>query len=97
MSEPRAKTDGPRWRCPLTGLRTLPASARRSRTFQQIGQCLPLAISSHTCAISVIREKDWRGNRFKEREVRNAIGSVLGDDEGLIEAIFAVAKAQGDY
>ena len=48
-------------------------------------------------AIRAVKKADWRGNRFKEREVRNAIRSVLGDDEGLIEAIFAVAKAQGDY
>ena len=48
-------------------------------------------------AIRAVKKADWRGNRFKEREVRNAIRSVLGDDEGLIDAIFAVAKAQGDY
>ena len=48
-------------------------------------------------AIRGVRKADWRGNRFKEREVRNAIRSVLGDDERMIEAIFAVAKAQSDY
>ena len=48
-------------------------------------------------AIRGVKKADWRGNRFKEREVRNAIRSVFGADEGLIEAIFAVAKAQGDY
>ena len=48
-------------------------------------------------AIRGVKKADWRGNRFQEREVRNAIRSVLGADEGLIEAIFAVAKAQDDY
>ena len=48
-------------------------------------------------AIRAVKKADWRGNRFKEREVRSAIRSVLGDDEGLIEAMFAVAKAQSDY
>ena len=48
-------------------------------------------------AIRGVKKADWRGNRFKEREVRNAIRSVLGGDEELIETIFAVAKAQGDY
>ena len=48
-------------------------------------------------AIRGVKKADWRGNRFKEREVRNAIRSVLGGDAKLIETIFAVAKAQGDY
>ena len=48
-------------------------------------------------AIRGVKKADWRGNKFKEREVRNAIRSVLGDDDELIETIFAVAKAQGDY
>ena len=48
-------------------------------------------------AIRGVKKADWRGNRFKEREVRNAIRSVLGDDDQSIETIFAVAKAQGDY
>ena len=48
-------------------------------------------------AIRRVKKADWRGNRFKEREVRNAIRSVLGDDTELVESIFAVAEAQGDY
>ena len=48
-------------------------------------------------AIRGVKKADWRGNRFKEREVRNAIRSVLGGDAELIETIFALAKAQGDY
>ena len=30
-----------------------------------------------------VKKADWRGNQFKEREVRNAIRSVLRGDEGL--------------
>ena len=48
-------------------------------------------------AIRRVKKADWRGNRFKEREVRNAIRSVLGDDTELVESIFAVAEAQRDY
>ena len=48
-------------------------------------------------AIRRVKKADWRGNRFKEREVRNAIRSVLGDDPEVVESIFAVAEAQGDY
>ena len=49
------------------------------------------------CAIRNVKKADWRGNTFKEREVRNAIKSVLGDDVGLVGAIFEIAKAQSDY
>ena len=48
-------------------------------------------------AIRRVKKADWRGNRFKEREVRNAIKSELGGDEGLISAIFEIVKAQSDY
>ena len=32
-------------------------------------------------AIRDVKKADWRGNTFKEREVRNAIKSELGDDD----------------
>ena len=48
-------------------------------------------------AIRRIKKADWRGNRFKEREVRNAIISELGGDPGLIEKIFELVKNQRDY
>ena len=48
-------------------------------------------------AIRQVKKADWRGNRFKKREVRNAIKSVLGDDEGLVDAIFEIVKNQRDY
>ena len=44
-----------------------------------------------------VKKADWRGNRFKEREVRNAIKSILGDDHGLVDAIFEIVKNQRDY
>ena len=47
-------------------------------------------------AIRLVKKADWRGNRFKEREVHNAIKSEL-DDEGLVKTIFEIVKAQGDY
>ena len=48
-------------------------------------------------AIRRVKKADWRGNRFKEREVRNAVKSVLGDDESLVNMIFDIVKAQRDY
>ena len=47
-------------------------------------------------AIRLVRKADWRGNRIKEREVHNAIKSEL-DDEGLVNTIFEIVKAQSDY
>ena len=47
-------------------------------------------------AIRGVKKADWRGNRFKEREVRNAIKSEL-DDEAVINTIFEIVKAQSDY
>lgn len=48
-------------------------------------------------AIRQVKKADWRGNRFKEREVRNAIRSELGDNEALVESIFEIVKNQHDY
>ena len=48
-------------------------------------------------SIRTVKKADWRGNRLKEREVRKAIESELGDDEGLLDMIFEIAKAQSDY
>ena len=55
------------------------------------------------CAVAVdeairgVKKADWRGNRFKEREVRNAIVTVVGDDDGLVDRIFEIVKNQRDY
>ena len=48
-------------------------------------------------AIRSVKKADWRGNKFKELEVRNAIKSELGDDVSLVNTIFDIVKAQSDY
>ncbi len=48
-------------------------------------------------AIRRVKKADWRGNRMKEREVRNAIRSVLGHDAELVDRIFEIVTAQHDY
>ena len=48
-------------------------------------------------AVRGVKKADWRGNRFKEIEVRNAIQSVLDGDEGLADRMFEIVKAQRDY
>ena len=47
-------------------------------------------------SIRRVKKADWRGNRFKEREIRNAIKSQL-NDEGFVNTIFEIVKAQSDY
>ena len=48
-------------------------------------------------AIRHVKKADWRGNQFKEREVRIAIKSALGEDKALEDTIFEIVKAQRDY
>lgn len=48
-------------------------------------------------AIRAVKKADWRGNRFKEREVRNAIAAIVGGEGPLLERLFELAKAQRDY
>jgi len=48
-------------------------------------------------AIRDVKKADWRGNRFKEREVRNAIQSVIGVDGGLVDTLFEIVKNQREY
>jgi hypothetical protein len=48
-------------------------------------------------AIKNAREASWRGNLFKERKIRRAIKSVLGNDESLIDTIFEIVKQQHEY
>jgi type I restriction enzyme, R subunit len=48
-------------------------------------------------AIRNVKKADWRGNKFREKEVRIAIKSVLGGDEQRVDRIFEIVKAQRDY
>ena len=48
-------------------------------------------------AIRDAKRDGWRGNIFKEREVRKAIKSELGGGEDSVSAVFEIVKAQHDY
>jgi len=43
------------------------------------------------------KKADWRGNRFKEREVRNAIAEVIGSHDELVDLLFDIVKNQNEY
>jgi type I restriction enzyme R subunit len=47
--------------------------------------------------IRKVKKADWRGNRFKEREIRAAIRSQLGNDEALVDQTFAIVEKQREY
>jgi type I restriction enzyme R subunit len=48
-------------------------------------------------AVRYTRKDDWRGNRFKEREVRNAVREELGKYETRADEIFEIVKNQREY
>lgn len=48
-------------------------------------------------AIRSVRKDGWRGNRFKEREVKNAIRTALGSHSDLVDKIFDIVKNQHEY
>ena len=48
-------------------------------------------------AVRQVKKDDWRGNRFKAREVRNAIKSVIDGEDYLVNEIFNIVRAQDDY
>ena len=47
-------------------------------------------------AVRAVRKADWRGNTFREREIRRAINDVLQDD-ALVDEVFEIVKAQHVY
>jgi type I restriction enzyme R subunit len=71
-------------------------SPARRALFDNLGQNEELAVRVDT-AIRETKKADWRGDRFKEREVRIAIRSILSGDDDLVDAIFEIVKNQRDY
>ena len=47
-------------------------------------------------AVRRVKKSNWRGDRFKETKVRNAIKGVLQDD-ALVDAALGIVRAQHDY
>ena len=70
-------------------------SARRA-LYDNLDHKEELAVQIDT-AIRDVKHEGWRGNRFKQREVRKAIRSVLIDDDGRVDEIFEIVKNQRDY
>ncbi len=73
---------------------TINTGARRA-LYDNLDQEEDLAVRVDT-AIRNVKKAGWRGNRFKEREVRIAIKSVLADDS-RVDTIFEIVKNQREY
>jgi type I restriction enzyme R subunit len=71
-------------------------STPRRALYDNLGENEELAVQVDT-AIRAKKKADWKENRFKRIEVRNAIKSVLGDDEALVDVIYKIAESQNDY
>jgi len=71
-------------------------SPARRALYDNLDQDEQLAVQVDT-AIRSVKKDDWRGMRAKRIEVRNAIRSAIGDDEGLVDAIYRIVESQRDY
>ena len=78
-------------------------SAPLRALFDNLEQAQPDADAREAKALALDRairdtKRDcWRGDIFKEREVRKAIKSELGGGEDSVSAVFEIVKAQHDY
>jgi len=78
---------------------TYPASVNSSgcrALFDNLDRNEDLAVRVDA-AIRSVKKAGWRGNHFKEREIRMAIKSALEDHEDLVDTIFEIVKNQRDY
>ena len=70
-------------------------TAARKAFYDNLDQDEALAVLLDE-TIRNVKKADWRGNRFKEREILIAIARVLGDDERA-RALLELAKNQTEY
>jgi len=75
--------------------RTMNSKAKRA-LFDNLNRDEQLAISIDEEVLKT-KKDDWRGNRIKEREVRNAIKKILGKDGEELEKVFELVKNQSEY
>jgi type I restriction enzyme, R subunit len=76
---------------------TLNTKAKRA-LYDNLNYEEKLALNVHEGIINS-KADDWRGNRIKERQVRNAIREALGEpvDEKTVEMVLELAKNQNEY
>lgn len=79
----------------LRSIAALPDLLAKRQRVADVADVAAAAAVAVEDAIRAVRKADWRGNRFKEREVLNAVRGVI-DDPDLAERIFDIVKAQRD-
>mgnify|MGYP003663008237 CR=1 FL=1 len=82
---------------PTVGTTYPPAmdTAAKRALYDNLGKDDTLA-TAIDAAIRMTKKDDWRGNKFKEKEVRNAIRAHLPDPE-LLDLIFDLVRNQHEY
>ena len=70
-------------------------SAGKRALYDNLGKDESLA-TAIDAEIREIKKDDWRGNKFKEKEVRNAIRAHL-NDAAMIDLIFDLVRNQHEY
>jgi len=70
-------------------------SAAKRALFDNLGEDEGLALAVDA-AIRATKKDAWRGNRVKEKEVRNAIKAHIADPE-LVATIFDLVRNQHEY
>jgi type I restriction enzyme, R subunit len=73
---------------------TITSIAQRA-LYDNLGQDADLAVRLDR-AIRGVKKDGWRGNKFKEKEVKNAISAIVAASDQA-ELIFDLAVAQHDY
>ena len=74
---------------------SLNTSAKRA-LYDNLDNNEELAVRVDT-AVRYTRKDDWRGNRFKEREVLNAVREELGEYKTRADEVFEIVKNQREY
>ena len=70
-------------------------SPAKRALYDNLGQDEALALAVDAAILS--KKKDsWRGNKFKEKEVRNAIKAHISDPD-LVDTIFELVRNQNEY
>lgn len=63
--------------------------------YDNLGQNKELAINLHSVVIKT-KKDNWKGNKFKERELKKAIEKLISDEKEL-EHVFELIKNQNEY
>jgi type I restriction enzyme R subunit len=71
-------------------------SAAKRALFDNLGRDETVALKVDA-VVRISMQDDWRNSAIKTRRVRQAVASVVGDDEALIDRTVELLKSQSDY